>query len=207
MRPGPIDSPDAAPRDAVDPDEHRDQDYEPPTSPDEDHPLSLVIKVAVAMVLAQWLATRAGFESPTWSVLSAAFLATSPPVASAAAAGRKVLATLVGVALGAAGAYAAQAMEGAVLVHVGLVGVVVGLLGNRSPDYLFAAIVAMVVTFTGVGGDDPLAEVVVGTTCMILIGCAVGPPVVFVVERVKRALWRRRRRGHGARHRSSEAPS
>ena len=74
-------------------------------------------------------------------------------------------------------------------------GVAVGLLGNRSPDYLFGAVVAMVITFTGAGGDDPLAEVVVSTTCMVLIGCAVGPAVVFVVERVKRSLWRRR---HGA---------
>ena len=40
----------------------RDADYEPPSSPDEDHPLSLVVKVAVAMVLAQWLATLAGFD-------------------------------------------------------------------------------------------------------------------------------------------------
>lgn len=181
--------------DPIDPDASDASDdeprYRPPASPDEDRPVWLAVKVATAMVLAQWLATSAGFEQPTWSVLTAALLATSPPLSSAGAAGRKVLATFVGIALGAAGAYASQALASYIYVHVVIIGLVAGSLGTRSPDYLHAAVVGTVVTFLGASGSDPVAEVVFRTACMILIGCAVGPVAVHVVERIRRALWRR----------------
>ena len=183
-------SPDGS--DAPDADAAGDE-YRPPGSPGEDHPVPLAIKVGLSMALAHWLAVAAGFDTPTWSVLSAAYLATSPPFATPVAAAKKLLAAGIGIALGVAGAFAAQALEGSTLAHMALVGAVAGALATRSPDYLFAAVVGTIVTFVGASGGDPLAEVAVRTACMILIGCAAGPVVVFAVERVRRALWRRRR--------------
>ena len=176
-------------RDGADKAERRG--YQPPESPDEDTWLVLGLKVGVAMVLADMIARGLGFAAPTWSVLTAAFLATSPPIASATAAVKKIVAMAVGIALGTAGAYAAQAMSGVPSLHFLLVGAVAGALGSRSPDYLFAAVVGTVVTFVGSGGGDPLPEVVTETVCMILIGCAVGPVVVWAIERVRRVLYAR----------------
>ena len=173
-------------------DEAEQQGYQPPQSPEDDHWLSLGIKVAAAMLIANIVATRSGFEDPTWTVLTAAFLATSPPIASAKAAGKKIVALFIGVALGAAGAYVAQSMSGVPSLHFALVGLVAGALGSRSADYLFAAVVGTVITFIGSGGGDPLPEVIATTTVMVLIGCAIGPVVVWVVERVKRAWYERR---------------
>ena len=173
--------------------EHDDDahDYQAPQSPDQDTWLALGLKVGIAMILADMIARGVGFASPTWSVLTAAFLATSPPIASAKAALKKMIAMAVGIGLGVAGAYAAQAMSGVPSLHFLLVGAVAGILGSRSPDYLFAAVVGTVVTFVGSGGGDPTAEVATRTVCMILIGCAVGPAVVFAVERLRRVAYRR----------------
>ena len=54
-----------------------------PESPEEDHWLSLGLKVSGAMLLGDLVARLCGFEDPTWSVITAALLATSPPFASA----------------------------------------------------------------------------------------------------------------------------
>lgn len=169
-----------------------DTGYKPPETPQDDHPLSLALKVGVAMVIADTIARGLGFASPTWSVLTAAFLATSPPIASAKAAARKIVAMLVGIALGLVGAYTAALMSGVPSIHFLLVGVVAGYLGTRSPDYLFAAVVGTVVTFVGVDGSDPTMEVAIRTVCMILIGCAVGPVVVWAIERAKRFWYEKR---------------
>ena len=168
--------------------ERTDARYQPPQAPDEDSALSLGIKVALAMLVADAVARGFGFESPTWSVLTAAFLATSPPIASLHAAFKKVVALMVGIALGALGAWSAIQMAGVTPLHFAMVGLVAGFLGSRSPDYLFAAVVGTVVTFVGSGGGDPLPEVVTATTCMVLIGCVIGPVAAWLVERFKR--WR-----------------
>ena len=162
--------------------------YKPPESPDEDHFVWLGLKVALAMLIANIVALRLGFDSPTWSVLTAAFLATSPPIASGKAAMKKIIALGVGIALGVAGALMADTMSSIAMLHIGLVGLVAGMLGSRSPDYLFAAVVGTVVTFVGSGGSDPTMEVAVRTVCMVLIGCAIGPMVVWVIERIRRQL-------------------
>ena len=173
-----------------DEDERRDggAEYQPPESPDQDSALSLGLKMALAMLVADAVARGLGFDSPTWSVLTAAFLATSPPIASIHAAIKKLVAMAVGIALGAAGAWAAMAMSGIPSFHFAIVGLVGGFLGSRSPDYLFAAVVGTVITFVGSGGGDPLPEVVTQTACMIVIGCVIGPAAAWAVERVKR--WR-----------------
>ena len=108
------------------------------------------------------------------------------------AAARKVVALAVGIALGAAGAWAGDLLSGVPSLHFALVGLVAGALGSRSSDFLFAVVVGTVVTFVGSSGQDPLAEVVATTACLVLIGCLIGPAVVWCVERVKRALWKRR---------------
>ena len=172
--------------------EREDGAYSPPRSPEDDTALVLGLKVGIAMLLADMIARGIGFPSPTWSVLTAAFLATSPPIASANAAVKKIVAMLVGITLGVAGAYAAQAMSAVPSLHFLVVGLVAGFLGSRSADYLFAAVVGTVVTFVGSGGGDPTAEVATRTVCMILIGCAVGPVVVWAVERVRRAAHERK---------------
>ena len=159
--------------------------YEPPASPDEDGALPLGIKMALGMTVAYVIALRIGFEDPTWSVLTAAFLATNPPIDSARAAGRKVLAMVVGIAIGVAGAYAAKMMSSVPVLHIAAVGMVAGALGSRSPDYLFAAVVGTVVAFVGSGGGDPTYEVATRTICMILIGCVTGPLAVFAVEKLR----------------------
>ena len=165
--------------------------YQPPQSPEDDHPLVLGLKVAFAMLIADFVARSLGFSQPTWTVLTAAFLATSPPVASAKAAGRKLVALGVGIVLGLVGAYAAGWLSAVPSLHFALVGFVAGWLGTRSADYLFAAVVGTVVTFVGSGGGDPTIEVATQTVCMVLIGCAIGPAVVWAIERVRRWHWRR----------------
>ena len=183
----------AAPSDADASEGAEAHGYEPPQKPEQESWYWLGAKVGLSMVLADLVARNAGFDSPTWSVLTAAFLATSPPIASAKAAGRKLVALAVGIALGAGGAYLAELLSGVPAIHFALVGIVAGILGSRSSDFLFAAVVGTVVTFVGAGGGDPLPEVVTTTACMVMIGCAIGPAVVWAVERVKRALWKRHR--------------
>ena len=169
-----------------------DEGYRPPEKPEDESWYWLGAKVALSMLVADSVARSAGFDSPTWSVLTAAFLATSPPIASAKAAGRKLVALAVGIALGAAGAWSADLLSGVPSLHFAIVGLVAGVLGSRSSDFLFAAVVGTVVTFVGSGGGDPLPEVVTTTACMVMIGCTIGPAVVWLVERVKRFLWRRK---------------
>lgn len=170
--------------------EREEREYQPPESPDQDTALWLGLKMACAMLLANFIALRLGFESPTWSVLTAAFLATSPPIASGKAALKKLVALAVGIVLGVAGALAADTLSSVALLHLGVVGLVAGALGSRSPDYLFAAVVGTVVTFVGSAGGDPTMEVATRTVCMVLIGCAVGPAVVWVIERVRERLFK-----------------
>ena len=170
----------------------RTEDYAPPEAPEDNPWYVLGLKVALAMTAGYLLARLCGFESPTWTVLTAAFLATSPPIDSGRAAVKKAVALAVGVSLGAAGAYATQLLPQFPYLHIAVVGFVAGVLGSRSPDYLFAAVVGTVVTFVGSSGGDPLPEVVVQTTCMVLIGCAVGPATVWLVERVRARRAERR---------------
>ena len=185
----PADTPSARPRlhDDAD-DDGRGDGYTPPQSPEDDHWLWLGLKVALAMFLAHSVARGCGFEQPTWSVLTAAFLATSPPVDSGHAALKKAFALLVGVTLGAAGAWAANLLSSVPGLHFALVGIVAGALTSRSSEYMFAAVVGTVVTFAGSSGGDPLAEVVATTVAMVLIGCIVGPAVVWLLERAR--AWR-----------------
>jgi uncharacterized membrane protein YccC len=168
-----------------------DAGYDPPASAEENPWYVLSLKVGLATMLGYLVARACGFEDPTWSVLAAAFLATSSPIASVGSALRKSLALLVGAALGAFGAISAAWLSGVPALHIALVGLTAGLLASRSSDYLFAAVVGTVVTFAASGGGDPIAEVVVTTICMVLIGCVVGPAVVWCVERVRKA-WTER---------------
>lgn len=165
--------------------------YRPPDGPEDDHWLALGIKVGAAMFIANVLARALGFEDPTWSVISAAFVATSPPLESVRAALKRLVAVAVGVVLGAAGAWASQLLAGVPALHFALVGLVAGVLGTRSSTYLFAAVVGTIITFAGTGGNDPLPEVVTTTACMVALGCLVGPAVVWCVERTRRALAER----------------
>ena len=167
--------------------------YHPPESAEDDHWLSLGAKVAIAMFLGDLVARASGFDDPTWSVISAAYLATSPPFASIGAVLRKLLALTVGIALGCGGAFLAEPLAGVPSLHFAVVGLIVGALATRSADYLFAAVVATIVTFVGARGGDPLPEVLTTTACMVIIGCAVGPGVVWSVERGRRLLAERRR--------------
>jgi len=166
--------------------------YHPPESAEDDHWLSLGVKVATAMFLADLVSRASGFDEPTWAVISAAYIATSPPFASLQAVIKKIVALAVGIALGFAGAYLATLLTGIPSLHFLLVGLITGALATRSADYLFAAVVATIVTFAGAGGGDPLPEVLVTTSCQVLIGCAVAPVVVWCVERVKRLASERR---------------
>ena len=166
--------------------------YRSPDGPEDDDWWSLGLKVGLATVTGYLVAVACGFDTPTWSVLTAAFLATAPPASTIWSAGRRALAMLVGVALGGAGAYATTLFPQFPAASVAAVGFVAGALGSRSADYLFAAVVGTVVTFAGLNATDPLAEVIVATACMVLIGCVVGPAVVWGVERARRALAERR---------------
>ena len=154
-----------------------------PETPEENTWLSLGVKMALAMFLADLVARLLGFENPTWAVISAAFLATGAPIGSFASAARRLGALAVGLALGTTGALLGDAFSGVPSLHFALLGLVAGAIGSRSSDYLFAAVVGTVVTFAG--GDDPLPEVIATTACMVAIGCAVGPAVVWGVERAK----------------------
>ena len=160
--------------------------YRSPDAPESDHWLALGIKVAAAMFLTDLVARLCGFSEVTWSVITAAFLATNPPVESARSAAMKLAALLVGLALGAAGAAFGQLLLSVPALHFAAVGLVVGALATRSSEYLFSAIVATVVTFSGLSGGDPVVEIVVTTASLVLIACLVAPAVVWGVERLRR---------------------
>jgi len=68
-----------------------------PEFAEDDHWLSLGLKVAGAMFLADLVARSSGFDDPTWAVISAAYLATSPPFASFPAVLLKIVALVVGI--------------------------------------------------------------------------------------------------------------
>ena len=162
--------------------------YEPPRSPEDDHALWLALKIGAAMFLANLIATNLGFMTPTWSIILAAYLAMEPPVSSAKTAFGKVIAMAVGLCLGIVGAYLNDGMTSLPSVTFGVVGLVAGFLATRSANYLFAAVVATIITFTAQGGNQPIIEEAVAAACMIAIGCLTGPSVVWVVERLR--AWR-----------------
>ena len=171
-------------------DPNADGGYEPPQNPTDDHPGWLATKIAVAAFLADFIAsTLIGFPSPTWSIILATYLACQPPESGAASAGRKLLAMMVGVVLGVAGAWANQFVpNGASAATFLVIGIVGGTLAARSADYVFAAVVATVITFSAQSGEELVIVEALQAAIMIVVGCIVGPTVVFLVERFR--AWR-----------------
>lgn len=166
--------------------------YVPPRSPEDDHPLWLALKVGLSMFLADLIASTIGFQAPTWSIILAAYLSTQPPQSSAGAAGRKLLAMVGGVALGVGSGYVHQFVpnQGVALTFAGL-GLIAGVLATRSADYVFAAVVATVITFVAQTGEETVLVEGLRAAAMIVIGCLVAPAVVWSVERVR--AWRHER--------------
>lgn len=170
--------------------------YEPPPSPDEDHPLWLGAKVAVAMFLTDFLlSTLIGFDAPTFGIIVAAFLATQPPQSSIGSALRKFAGALVGAGLGIAGAYANQFVPtNGAAVTFAVIGLVAGILATRSADLVFAVVLATVITFGGQTGNETVLVEGVQAALMILAGCVIGPAVVWAVEKLRAWLHHRGQR-------------
>ncbi|WP_308915673.1 hypothetical protein [Jannaschia sp. LMIT008] len=162
-------------------------DYAPPQSPEEDHPLWLAIKIGTAMFLADLVCSNLiGFSSPTWSIILAAYLSVQPPIAGRASAGRRLLAMLLGLSLGVAGAYANQFVpNGASAATFAVIGLVGGYMASKGADYLFAAVVATVITFVGQSGEETVFVEAMQAGIMILVGCIVGPGTAWTVERLR----------------------
>lgn len=155
----------------------------PPDGPEDQHPLWLGAKIATAMFLAHAICTLIGFETPTWGVIVAAYLATQAPWSGIESAKQRALATAVGLALGVAGAWGNQFVpEGFALVTFVAVGLVAGWMASRDATYLFAAVVATVITLTAQTGNETVLVEALRAAMMIAIGCAVGPAVVWAFE-------------------------
>ena len=166
--------------------------YVPPETPEQDSPLWLGLKIAAAMFLADLIASTIGFEAPTWSIIVAAYLSTQPPLSSVGGAKEKLMAMVVGLALGTLFAWLHQFVPAqGVALTFGVIGFVAGALAVRSSNYVFAGVVATIVTFTAQTGEEPVLTEAVRAGCMIAIGCAVGPAVVWAVERLR--AWRHAR--------------
>lgn len=168
--------------------------YEPPESPVDDHPLWLGAKIATAMFLADiLLSTVVGFQSPTWGILVAAFLATEPPQSSHSAALKKFAAAALGAVLGVAGAYANQFVPGnGAALTFAVIGLIGGILASRSADLIFAVVVGTVITFVGQTGNETVFVEAMQAALMILAGCVIGPSVVWAVEKLRAWLWQRK---------------
>ena len=166
-----------------------DTGYSAPTSPEEDHPLWLGGKIAAAMFLADAICSVIGFESPTWSILVAAFLATQPPQQAQSNALKRVVATGLGLVLGVVGAWANQFVPtGAAAVTFVGIGLVCGWVATRDAAYLFTVVVATVITFTAQTGNETVLVEALRAALMIGIGCIVGPTVVWAVESLRARL-------------------
>lgn len=176
------------------------RDYVPPQSPEEDHPLWLGGKIALAMVLTHLLCAWIGLTRPTFGVITAAFTATQPPDSSLSSAGQRLAATAAGVALGVGGAYANQFVPAgpwSAVATFAVIGLVAGLLATRSSTMIFTVVVAVVITLTAQDGNETVLAEAMQAAIMIGVGCIVGPAVVWAVEHGRGRLHIRRRDAAG----------
>ena len=179
--------------DQADGDDDARAPYRPPSSAQKDRVAWLALKIAGAMSLAHLAAVSIGFVQPTWTVIVAGYLAMQPPEGSLSSAGRRAWATAAGLALGIAGAWLHQFVPtGAVAVTFLVIGAVGAALAVRDATYMFAAVVATIITLTAQTGNETILVEALRAALMIAIGCVVGPAVVWAVERVR--AWRHGRR-------------
>lgn len=166
--------------------------YHPPAQPEEDHPLWLALKIGLSMFLADLICSLIGFAAPTFAIITAAFLSVQPPQQSVGSAARKLVAVLVGASLGVAAAYGHSFLPAnGIAATFAVIGLVGALLANRSSDYLFAVVVATVITFSAQSGEETVLVEALQGAATILIGCVVAPSVVWGVERLR--AWRHER--------------
>lgn len=161
-----------------------------PDGPEDDRAPWLAAKLGIAMALAYVAARLVGFEAPTWSVISAGFVAVEPPKGALKTAAQRVLAMGFGVALGIAAAYASEPLGTAGRTAViAALGGAVALLVTRSSGLMFALVIAAVVAFAAPPAEETIPVEALRIAAMSLIGVLAAPPVVWAVEAL-RARWR-----------------
>ena len=168
-------------------------DYQPPSSPEDDHPAWLGLKVATAMSLTHLICTGTGFAQPTFGIITAAFTATQPPQNSRSLALKRIGATVIGAGLGVGGAlFRAEVPDGFAVAAFAVIGAVVGVVATWSEAMLFAVVVAVVVTLTAQEGNETILVEAVRGAITIVVGSLIGPAVVWAVEWGRAWLWKRK---------------
>ncbi|MBM2574732.1 FUSC family protein [Jannaschia sp. Os4] len=159
-----------------------------PDGPEDDHPAWLAMKLGGAMALAYAVARLVGFEEPTWSVISAGFVAVEPPVDALRTARQRIVAMAIGVAIGVAAAYASGHLGiagRAALMAV--VGAAVAFVVNKASGLMFALVIAAVVAFAAPTAEETIPVEALRIAAMSLIGVLAAPLVVWAVEAARAA--------------------
>ena len=145
---------------------------------------ALMLKVGIAMALADATARLAGFPAATLAVITAGFVSAQPPATSVGMALRRWLASMLGVAMGATAGWAVRAFAPATGAAL-LIGAAAGGLRSRSIDYLYVAVVGIVVAFTIEDTDRAIPAVAGEKALLVTIGCVAAPLVVLAVDRAR----------------------
>ena len=164
--------------------------YQPPEGADEQPPWVLALKMALSCALVALAVRLIGFPNPSTGVISAAFLVSNGPVATARSTVWRVLSLFVGGTLGLLAAYSGQAAGKVPFLWFPLFGAVSGWAGSLKPDMIYLIVIAVVVAAQGVAGDQPIPEVATEVGVQIAVSCLIAPAVVWGVE------WVRARKGN-----------
>ena len=138
-------------------------------------------KLGTCMALTDFVCRQLGYDDPTWAVICAAFLVVVPPKASFSSALQRIGATLVGIVVGLAGAYAARWLGWFPSVHFLLAGLVIGPFAVRSSTFLYGVVVATVVSYAG-GSGQSIPQTALDTFVLVAIGSLLAPVCVVVME-------------------------
>lgn len=149
------------------------------------------LKVGLGVMLADLAARLLGFPSPSVAAVTAAFTAGQPPATSRGKALRRTLAALLGAGLGALAAALARTFDLPFSLAFLGVGLVAGALRPRSADYLYTAVIGIVVANAVEATNQPIVEVSVEKAVLVVLGALIGPLVAHAVDGVRDAWGRR----------------
>lgn len=146
---------------------------------------ALMLKVGLAMALADATARLLGVPAATLAVITAGFVSAQPPATSLGMALRRWLASMLGVAMGAGAGWLVRLMALPATLAPLAIGLVAGALRARSIDYLYVAVVGIVVAFTIEDTERSILAVAGEKALLVTIGCVAAPLTVLAVDRLR----------------------
>ena len=156
-----------------------------------DHPAWLMgLRLALAVGASALVARLLGYGTPSWAIITAAYIATNPPAESLRTALSDLAAAVLGILFGLAAAWTFPAGEAVPVWHFVLIAFVGGACATRHPAFVYTVVVGTVVAFSaGEGAETPI-EVALDCAALILIAVVLAPGVVWALEWVRSRVRR-----------------